>query len=79
MSTTEIYRFKIRANSVFILEGFKMAMNGNYFWYKGDHYVQTKGVAMRARCDPSVANLSMNKWEEEQIYSVDRPSLKFYR
>lgn len=63
----------------FILEGLEMAMNSNYFWYKGDHYFQTKGVAMGARYAPSVAKLFINKWEEEQIYSVERPNLKFYR
>lgn len=34
---------------------------------------------MGARYAPSVANLFMNMWVEEQIYSIDRPQLKFYR
>lgn len=44
----------------FILEGLKLAMNSNYFWHKGDYFVQTKGVAMGAKYSPSVANLFLN-------------------
>lgn len=43
----------------YILEGLKMAMSKNYFWYKGNHYAQTKG-AMGAKYAPSVANIIMN-------------------
>lgn len=56
---------------VFILEGLKMAMESNYFWYKKNYYVQTKEVAMEARYAPSVANLFMNMWEEEHIYESE--------
>lgn len=59
-----------------ILEGLEMAISNNYFWYTSDYYVQTKGVAMGAKYVPSVANIFMNRWEEEQIYSVERPNLK---
>lgn len=34
---------------------------------------------MRAKYAPSVANLFLNKWEEEQIYSIERRYLKLYR
>lgn len=36
----------------YILEGLKLAMNNNYFWHKGDYFVQTKGVAMGAKYSP---------------------------
>lgn len=42
---------------VFMLKGFEMAMESNYFWYQDDYYVQTKGVAMGAHYAPSAANL----------------------
>lgn len=37
----------------FIIEGLEMAMNSNYFWHKGDHYIQTKagyGGKIRPKC-----------------------------
>lgn len=34
---------------------------------------------MGAKCAPSVANLFLNRWKEEQIFSVRRENLKFYR
>lgn len=34
---------------------------------------------MGAKYAPSVANLFLNRWEEEQIYSVQRENLKMYR
>lgn len=63
----------------YLLEGLKLAMSHNYFWHKGDYYTQVKGVAMGAKYAPSIANLLLNKWEEEQIYSTNRSHLKFYR
>lgn len=54
-------------------------MSSNYFWYKGNYYTQTKGVAMGAKYTPSVANIFMNRWGEEQIYSAVRPNLILYR
>lgn len=64
----------------YILEGLEMGeMNNNYFWYKDNHYIQTKGVAMEAKYVPSVVNIFMNRWKEEQIYSIERPNLKSYR
>lgn len=46
----------------------QLAMECNYFWYQSSYYVQTKGVAMRVRYAPSVANLFMNTWEEEYVH-----------
>lgn len=63
----------------YILERLRMAMSHNYFWYKGEHYTQTKGVAMGTKYAPSVANLFLNRWEEEQIYRFRRTNLKLYR
>lgn len=54
-------------------------MSHNYFWHKVEYYTQTKGVAMGANYAPSVANFFLNKWEEEQMYSVRRSNLKMYR
>lgn len=53
-------------------------MSHNYFWHKGDYYTQTKGVAMGAKYAPSVANIFLNRWEEEQIFSIRRKNLKLY-
>lgn len=47
-----------------ILEGLKMAMRSNYFWFQGEYYSQIKGAAMGAHYAPSVANLVLNKWEQ---------------
>lgn len=63
----------------YILEGLKMAMECNYFWYSNNYYVQTKGVAMGARYAPSVANLFLDMWEEEYIYNQQIPQIKLYR
>lgn len=63
----------------YIMEGLRLAMSHNYFWHKGEYYTQTKGVAMGAKYAPSVANLFLNRWEEEQIYSVRRDNLKLYQ
>lgn len=60
----------------FILEGLKLTMECNYFWYRGEYYVQTKGVAMGVKYAPSVANLFMNKWEDE-LYSKSYHKLSF--
>lgn len=63
----------------YILEGLELAMKGCYFWYKGKFYSQTKGVAMGAKFAPSVANIVLNKWEEENIFNKARPEIGFYR
>lgn len=52
----------------FILEGLKMTMKSNYFWFKKSYYVQTRDVTMGANYAPSVTNLFMNMWEEKCIY-----------
>lgn len=63
----------------YITEGLQMAMSHNYFWHKGDYYTQIKGVAMGAKYAPSVANIFLNRWEEEQVFSTTRRNLKLYR
>lgn len=62
-----------------LLERLKMAMGNNYFWFKGEYYNQIKGVAMGAGFAPSVANLGLNKWEQESIYGQEWQGLKFYK
>lgn len=62
----------------FIHEGLQLAMEGNYFWYNKNYYVQTKGVAMGADYAPSFANLFMNMWEEEHVYEKRIHQIKLY-
>lgn len=39
---------------------------------------QVKGVAMGAKYAPSVANIFLNKWEDEEIFTEDWPQLMLY-
>lgn len=63
----------------YILDGLKMAMECNYFWYDKKYFIQTKAVAMGVQYAPSVANLLMNLWEDEYIYNEKYPEIKLYR
>ena len=63
----------------YLVKGLKIAMGNNYFWAQGDFYKQIKGVAMGARYAPSVANLVLNRWEEETIFKDNVTSLIYYR
>lgn len=63
----------------FILEGLQLAMESNYFWYRKNYYVQTKGVAMGTRYIFSAAKLFMNMWEEKYIYGKKIPQIKLYQ
>lgn len=63
----------------FLVEGLKLAMGNNYFWAHHQFYNQVKGVAMGARYAPSVANIVLNKWEQETIYHQPSKSLKYYK
>ena len=56
----------------YIREGLRLAMSHNHFWHKGEFLTQTKGVAMGAKYAPSVANIFLNHWEAEQIYSTQK-------
>uniref|UniRef100_A0A8C5MIH2 Reverse transcriptase domain-containing protein n=1 Tax=Leptobrachium leishanense TaxID=445787 RepID=A0A8C5MIH2_9ANUR len=49
----------------FIIEGIQLVLNNNYFWYKGDFYLQINGTAMGTRFAPSYANLFMAYWESQ--------------
>lgn len=55
-----------------------MAMSNNLFWYGGNFYKQIKGVAMGARYAPS-ADIFLNRWEEEDIFTEEWPQLKLYQ
>lgn len=63
----------------FILKGLRLAMTNNLFWYGGQHYNQIKGISMWAKYAPSVANIFLNKWEEEVIYDNILADLQVYR
>lgn len=62
-----------------LLEELKMAMGNNYFWFQGKYYNQIRGVAMGARYAHSVANLVLNKWEQENIYRQEWQGLTFFK
>uniref|UniRef100_A0A8C5LNH5 Reverse transcriptase domain-containing protein n=1 Tax=Leptobrachium leishanense TaxID=445787 RepID=A0A8C5LNH5_9ANUR len=49
---------------VFILEGIRLILENNYFYFQDDFYIQTNGTAMGSRFAPSYANLFMAFWEE---------------
>lgn len=47
----------------------------NYFWYNNDFFLQQKGVAIGAKFVPSLANIFMARWEEDDIYALNRPEI----
>uniref|UniRef100_A0A8C5Q0P8 Reverse transcriptase domain-containing protein n=1 Tax=Leptobrachium leishanense TaxID=445787 RepID=A0A8C5Q0P8_9ANUR len=49
---------------VFILEGIRLILENNYFYFQNDFYMQLNGTAMGSRFAPSYANLFMAFWEE---------------
>lgn len=51
----------------FIMELLYYAASHNYFWLENQFYRQDRGVAMRAKYAPSLANLFMAKWEEDVV------------
>ena len=68
---------KIQIN--FLIKGLEIAMSNNYFWANNQYYNQIGGVAMGARYAPSVANIVLNKWEQETVFLDQHFSLCFYR
>lgn len=64
---------------VFLVERLNMAMSNNFFWYGGDFFNQVKGVAMGAKYPPSVANIFLDKWENEDIFTDEWPQLMLNR
>lgn len=52
----------------FILRCLAYGLQHNYFWYNMEYYRQLNGVGMGAKYAPSVANIFMDKWEEEILY-----------
>lgn len=63
----------------FISETLELAMKSNYFWHDKTYYRQHKGVAMGAKYTPSVANIFLSKWEQEEIYEKSRPDIALYK
>lgn len=63
----------------FIMETLDLAMSHNFFWHEGNFFRQKCGVAMGAKYAPSIANIFMNKWESEFIFSHLIPQLKVYK
>lgn len=54
-------------------------MGSNYFWYQGSFYHQHKGVEMGTKYAPSVANIFLSKWEQEEIFGKPRKESEIYR
>lgn len=53
-------------------------MTHNYFWFDKAYYLHPKGMAMGAKFSPSLANLFLTRWEENNIYARDWPEFIFY-
>ena len=62
----------------FIMGLLKFAAESNYFWFENNFYKQVTGVAMGAKCAPSLANLFMAKWEEDVVYGANVPELMLW-
>lgn len=56
-----------------------MDMGNNYFWFHNHYYNQTRGMAMGLRYAPSMANIVLNKWEQETIHQKKWKELTFYK
>ena len=52
-----------------ILNFLLLILTCNNFEFNGKHYIQTKGCAMGTKCAPTYANIFMEHFEEEYIYS----------
>lgn len=63
----------------FISEALALAMKSNYFWHNKKYYRQHKGVVMCAKYAPSVANIFLSKWEQEEIYGKSRTDIALYK
>lgn len=63
----------------YLIKGLKLAMSNIFFWANNQNYNQTGGVAMGTRYAPSVANVVLNKWEQESVFKNRNKSLCFYR
>uniref|UniRef100_A0A8C5M903 Uncharacterized protein n=1 Tax=Leptobrachium leishanense TaxID=445787 RepID=A0A8C5M903_9ANUR len=53
----------------FIIEGIKLILQNNYFWYDYGFYLQLIGTAMGTRFAPSYANLFMAYWEHQMVWT----------
>uniref|UniRef100_A0A8C5QSP0 Reverse transcriptase n=1 Tax=Leptobrachium leishanense TaxID=445787 RepID=A0A8C5QSP0_9ANUR len=53
----------------YLVEGIKLILENNYFWYGGQYYLQLTGMAMGTRFAPSYANLFMLYWEHQMVWA----------
>ncbi|KAM9324806.1 ovostatin-like [Gastrophryne carolinensis] len=65
------------ATKEFILTLLDFVLAHNFFTFDGVFYRQICGVAMGARCAPSVANLFLGWWEREVLFHEDNS--RFHR
>uniref|UniRef100_A0A8C5M9D4 Reverse transcriptase domain-containing protein n=1 Tax=Leptobrachium leishanense TaxID=445787 RepID=A0A8C5M9D4_9ANUR len=65
----------------YILEGIKLILHNNFFWYGGEYYLQCNGTAMGTRFAPSYANLFMAHWENGAVWTGHSwgPNLVLYK
>lgn len=63
----------------FILKLLEFAMEHNYFYFGGEFYLQSTGVAMGAKFAPSLANLFMALWENDFLFSREDSRPFFWR
>ncbi|XP_060128613.1 uncharacterized protein LOC132591893 [Zootoca vivipara] len=57
----------------FLIQLLDIVFENNFFRYKNDFYIQTKGVAMGAALAPSVANIHMIDFENKHFFSESNP------
>ncbi|KAM9330952.1 uncharacterized protein KIAA0825 homolog [Gastrophryne carolinensis] len=53
----------------FILDAIYFVLEHNYFVFNKSYYRQRMGVAMGAKCAPSIANLFLGWWEREVVFN----------
>lgn len=52
----------------FLSKALELAICSNYFRHNKKLFRQKKGIAMGAKFTPSIVNVFMSKWEEEEMY-----------
>ncbi len=62
-----------------LLDLLDLILKCNNFDFNGKHYLQQNGTAMGTRVAPTYANLFMAEFEEEHIYTLDKPPLVWWR
>lgn len=62
---------------IFLRHALDLCLSHNYFCYGNKFYLKQRGVAMRAKFAPTIANLFMAEWED--IFKDKRSKLIFYK